>query len=505
MRKTRGLAAGLVTLIMVFALTGSANAINRPEISTLLKNAPHDQQILETTGNFQRHMQFESNDGALLPAGNGIGYPARYRLARAAYGGLPTSDTCYVWEGGQWVCASRNTYVYGSNQMYAVVTAEECEEGQWVYVDRYTYTYDGNNNVTSMTIEEWQGGQWENAAIIAYTYDGSGNLIEILTRFWQDGGWVNLAKTTQTFTGTLLQTSTTQIWDDEGEEWVNATQYLYYYDGNNRESEVITQFWFGLSWVNSSRTTYAYYGSGYQWSEVINQSWLGTTWNNQSRTTYTYDGNGQQTMVISYNWTGVTWLQSAMWQYTYDGSGNEILAVNSIWGGSAWVETEADTSKYSGGRMIEEVRNHIQTAEVERTQYTWAGDYIIADLDQVWQGGAWVNEARCAYVYASGSGILCESEQKPAAYALAQNYPNPFNATTVIRYSLDRSTNVELAVFNILGEKVAVLENGVREAGPHETIWNGMDRMGHVVPSGIYFYQLTAGENGEARKMVLLK
>jgi hypothetical protein len=505
MRKMLGVVNALVALIMVFALTGSSVANNRPEASTLLQDSQRYQRILETGGDFssQQHALFEFIFAATAsPAGDRAGIPATDRLARPSYGYLYVSDTCYVWDGGQWVYSSRTTYTYGTNQLMTTIVTEEWDGGQWVYVDRYLYTYDGNNRMATMTMQEWQSAQWENVSDMTFSYDGNGNQIEMLIRSWEDGGWVNAAKITSTFSGNLVQTSLTQMWADP--DWENSMMVTYAYDGSDRRIEEVTQFWFGTDWTNLSRRTHVYNGSGLV-TETINQSWLGVSWSNQSRTTYAYNGNGQETTVTQYSWAGAAWVESSMWQYTYNGSGYEILAVYSSWSGSSWVETEADTSKYVGDKLVEEVRNHIQSAQVDRTQYTWDGDCMVADLDQVWQDGAWVNEMRCVYVCGSGSGILSESEQGPVAYSLAQNYPNPFNASTVIRYSLDRGSPVTITVYNLLGQTVTVLDEAYRAAGVHETTWDGADRSGHAVPSGIYFYRLAAGEFNEVRKMVLLK
>jgi hypothetical protein len=88
----------------------------------------------------------------------------------------------------------------------------------------------------------------------------------------------------------------------------------------------------------------------------------------------------------------------------------------------------------------------------------------------------------------------------PEFYALRQNYPNPFNPTTTISYQLARKGNVSLKIYNILGEEVAVLANGVQEAGPHTVRF---DARGFA--SGVYLYRLQAGEFTATSKMVLLK
>jgi len=88
----------------------------------------------------------------------------------------------------------------------------------------------------------------------------------------------------------------------------------------------------------------------------------------------------------------------------------------------------------------------------------------------------------------------------PADYALEQNYPNPFNPSTTIRFSVPQEEHVTLKVFNVIGEEVATLVNGRREAGVHEVSFTP-DKL----PSGLYFYVLEAGETRIVRRLVFMK
>jgi len=85
-------------------------------------------------------------------------------------------------------------------------------------------------------------------------------------------------------------------------------------------------------------------------------------------------------------------------------------------------------------------------------------------------------------------------------YSLIQNYPNPFNSSTAISFSLPERGDVNLVVFDILGRKVATLQDGTLEAGNHSMAWDAGDN-----PSGVYFYQLKAANAERTRSMVLVK
>jgi hypothetical protein len=93
-----------------------------------------------------------------------------------------------------------------------------------------------------------------------------------------------------------------------------------------------------------------------------------------------------------------------------------------------------------------------------------------------------------------------ENRLLPCSFALAQNYPNPFNPITAIAFSLAEKSNVRLEVYNVLGQKVATLADGEFPAGSHEVSWEASE-----VPSGLYFYRLSAGSKSITKKMLLLK
>jgi hypothetical protein len=95
--------------------------------------------------------------------------------------------------------------------------------------------------------------------------------------------------------------------------------------------------------------------------------------------------------------------------------------------------------------------------------------------------------------------------QLPKRYSLSQNYPNPFNANTQIIFALPKSGHATLEIFNLLGQKVGTLVDEQLSAGTKIVSWDGRDKRGETVPSGIYFYQLRSGDYIEKKKMVFLK
>ena len=94
----------------------------------------------------------------------------------------------------------------------------------------------------------------------------------------------------------------------------------------------------------------------------------------------------------------------------------------------------------------------------------------------------------------------------PQIFALAQNYPNPFNSNTVIRFALPTRADVNLALYNLAGQKVATLVSGPRQAGTYTLHWDGRDPQGRTPASGVYLYRLRTDQGQvETRKLVLLR
>jgi hypothetical protein len=98
-----------------------------------------------------------------------------------------------------------------------------------------------------------------------------------------------------------------------------------------------------------------------------------------------------------------------------------------------------------------------------------------------------------------------EGSITPKDFELYQSYPNPFNNQTIIKYDLLKPCQVSLTIYNILGQKVKTLVEGYQVAGSKVVNWDGRDEKSKDLASGIYFYQLKAGEVTQTKRMVLLK
>ncbi len=93
----------------------------------------------------------------------------------------------------------------------------------------------------------------------------------------------------------------------------------------------------------------------------------------------------------------------------------------------------------------------------------------------------------------------------PAATILAAIYPNPFNPRTMIDFELAEPGPIELAIYDVGGRLVRVMDAGSRSAGRYQATWDGQDDAGRAVPSGTYFCWLVSSQGSQTRKLTLAR
>jgi hypothetical protein len=102
--------------------------------------------------------------------------------------------------------------------------------------------------------------------------------------------------------------------------------------------------------------------------------------------------------------------------------------------------------------------------------------------------------------FALTSDITGQIGGTPKWYKLDQNYPNPFNPKTIINYELPISSFVELKIYNLIGQEMAILVSEKQSAGSYKVSWDASGYAG-----GIFFYKIDTGDFHQVRKMILLR
>jgi hypothetical protein len=169
-----------------------------------------------------------------------------------------------------------------------------------------------------------------------------------------------------------------------------------------------------------------------------------------------------------------------------------------------WTLSEID----KGAEFFVERSTASNGAFIELSSNTLTRD----DLSFSFIDGTWEPNVTYWYrvQYSTGSDRKMLFESGPVAtpampLTLHQNNPNPFNPSTEIRYCLPKKCSVYLDVYDVTGVLVARLSEGHQNQGSHTVSWDGRDRNGRQMSSGVYFYRLKAGKTEISKKMVLTR
>ena len=84
------------------------------------------------------------------------------------------------------------------------------------------------------------------------------------------------------------------------------------------------------------------------------------------------------------------------------------------------------------------------------------------------------------------------SSKIPNLFKLMQNYPNPFNPITTIQYTLPKKSDVTIKIYNSMGQIIKTMDQGTQNSGSYRLRWDAKNEQGHIVPSGVYYYQISA-------------
>jgi len=175
-----------------------------------------------------------------------------------------------------------------------------------------------------------------------------------------------------------------------------------------------------------------------------------------------------------------------------------------------WLKVRVnDTQRDLLEGWVDVTRREWQEVEIPLEAFALEGRVEQIEFSGVLTGTFYLADLRLVTA-AKGRPVTAVTETQvglPGRFALEPNYPNPFNRSTMIRFALPENEMVKLEVFNLMGQKVATLVRGAREAGTYTIHWDGRDDDGRQLASGVYLYRLRAGDGKqvETRKLLLLR
>jgi hypothetical protein len=167
---------------------------------------------------------------------------------------------------------------------------------------------------------------------------------------------------------------------------------------------------------------------------------------------------------------------------------------------------------FSSGTPMQHFRDSLNVIVLDSDTLTAIGkiiewwqisNYSIDSLVDIYKNDSrfqFVQPSRPLYFIDEFVTSVNQSTVIPSQYSLSPNYPNPFNPTTVITYSIPKSGNISLKIYDLLGREVAALVNEIKQAGKYEVKFDGSK-----LASGIYLYRIQSRDFNLTRKMILIK
>lgn len=414
---------------------------------------------------------------------------------------------------GVWVNYSKEINSYDENGFPTEMLEQgwDSENEVWVNDERIIFSLDGYN--ITMLNEGWDSDQWvpqvrfhifssiELTPEDSDDFDGTDSTF--IERWVVDSGsWRNLEKTSNIYDGNnnLIRNVRTW-WDNDNSSWLDVNINIYTYDGNN--NQLTYQYEVFSGWTSSwfiTRGTNTYDASK-NLLETIEEEWNSDSsiWDNNRKSIYTYDSNNNMLTYILQLWD--TDVEPHQWKYydrhiyTYNNNNKVLTRVkqNQYWGATEWQNDTRDTYEYASNGYLNHYTNELYQSD--GVWVPWSGDIQLELMEY--------EITYCSELYAYYNDAATSIEEKEIFinnYSVSQNFPNPFNPQTIINYSIPNNDKVKISVYNTLGQKVAVLVNKQQSAGSYFVQFDGSN-----FASGIYYYQITAGNFHQTKQMLLIK
>lgn len=397
-----------------------------------------------------------------------------------------TSILIQIWIPDNWFDEGRIIYNYNTEGLLTEVSYDSLANGNWKTYISMQMEYNASNQLYKDISYYYEsdgsivhGVKWE------YKYSGN-KMSEGFQYMWDVDTelWEPYGKEVYTYTGELV--TKIEEYDDMGDgsfELAGETDLKY--DNQNREIESHTKIWNSIDNIfeNSDLTTTEYY-KDLKMSRWHSRSWdvENGVWSEENYTLmeYKYDSNDnciEEESTSSFGFMGFSFVSKSKLKSAYDANNFLIETIDYTWddGGSQYLPImKSEFSNNSEGQP----------------------EVIIESIHSM---GLWVNAHKYIYNY-DGTVDIANKSQIPIEFELMQNYPNPFNPETTISYTINESNNVELKIYDILGNYIATLVNESKQPGRYNVKFNAAD-----YSSGAYIYSLNVGNKIVTKKCLLIK
>jgi len=360
--------------------------------------------------------------------------------------------------------ATKVEFLYNTQRKLSSYVHSTWDGNKWIPDWREIKTYNSEGKLLTSINEDQFGNQWKPNTRQTYTYDSLGQQVNYLIELRKD------------------------------EQWNNSIKNSSIYDSLGNEIESISENWVDTCWLYSSKITISYLENGLKASYLI-EEWSENKWNKDIEGVFEYDAHENLIKTTVRQWNGTEWLNSVRGGFTYENN-NITEQWIQIWDSTQWINSDRMVFSYDENGCRKNGRYEIWSNE----HWLPAIGPIVFDITKEFRIGFITNEINFYY---SSTTEVDEEENLLTTFKLYQNFPNPFNPTTKIKFSIPTVKTpymASLRVFDVLGKEVTTLVNEEKSAGEYEVQFDGSG-----LPSGIYFYQLKAGDYVETKKLILLK
>jgi len=351
------------------------------------------------------------------------------------------------------------------------------KENYWLKVDSVwfintitNYKYDGNGNNIEEIAEYFNPHYNIPTKIYKRFYDGFNRLIDEILLHNEYGRLDSIQRQTYFYDSLLTMTIIYQLLGNNLQQsW--RTKYFYNTEGNLLEE--IDQQYGDPDWYNEYKNSYSYNYLNYKINKKFYQ-FYNEMWSFVQQDSFFYDN---QNRVIK--------------DILYDESGKIFSIYETIFNSNSKETIWYSTSVYNDSLEIiaRWVYNYnIDSTLKEKLAYENRND--LQELSRKWE-----------YIYAPLSQLTdVRNDNVFVSFYLSQNYPNPFNPSTKISWQSPEGSWQTLKIYDVLGNEVATLVDEFRNSGSYDIEYNASK-----LSSGVYFYQLKAGDYVETKKMIFLK
>lgn len=396
----------------------------------------------------------------------------------------PTKEKISQWNANAWAYAYDKAYAYDSNGNITEETV--IVDGDSAYRNKYSYNV--NNKATLILEQQYDGTDWVDQYRTTLSYNAKGQETQVLTEYYNSISWDPISRSTtayddkENFKEFILEAYENNNWIKNYGERVNST-----YDGQSRATMMVYSDYDSSStqWKEYERLTLGYSAANTSPTSMIVEEFDSTEWVNLEKYIdfewYTWNGlEAEETDFKKFTyqaWTGTTFQTVARVAKTYTdayGSYAELSEITEDNGASF-------QSEYRAGEDFDSYKNRTRYYEESYYNGSWDTEYEEKNIhtyngqgartqtiDQVWTGTELANYLK--HEFSDFQELNVGITAKGPSLQLSA-YPNPSTGSFTLHYSLLRTERVDIAAYNALGARIAVLaEKATQASGAHSLI-----------------------------------